>query len=193
MSLTMINGKPRERKQLSDQIDRLDSILDGLADALNEAVADASREGARVAVKEAIFEILTNPDLRSALVRADVPPPVASAPESPPNRWSRLKGLLARIRQQAAKAAQPVTRRVSERCRAAQPILSAVRQALHVAWQFRREMLVGAAVGLVTLFASYEAPRTVAAVLSGIGGLVTAVAVQGGLWLRAACRKLGLC
>src|SRR4051812_19026608 len=57
------NGR-RARKQLSDQLDRLDAILDALAEGLPGAVADACREGARQAVKDAVVEILTNPELR---------------------------------------------------------------------------------------------------------------------------------
>ena len=44
---TVTNGKPR--KQLSDQLDRLDSIIDALAEGLPGAVTDACREGARAA------------------------------------------------------------------------------------------------------------------------------------------------
>ena len=69
MSSPMTNGKP-QRKQLADQLDRLDAILDCLAGGLNEAVADAAREGTRLAVKDAIIEILTNPDLRELVHRA---------------------------------------------------------------------------------------------------------------------------
>jgi hypothetical protein len=50
---TTDNDKPR-RKQLSDQLDRLDGILDALGEGLNEAVTDAAREGTRLAVKDAI-------------------------------------------------------------------------------------------------------------------------------------------
>lgn len=39
-----ITGRP-QRKQLSDQLDRLDGIIDCLADGLNEAVAGAVRDG----------------------------------------------------------------------------------------------------------------------------------------------------
>ena len=82
MSATMTNSRP-ERKQPSDQLDRLDSILDGLADALNESVRDASRAGVREAVKEAVVELLTSADLRSALHQAsalDVEPKPLSLP-----------------------------------------------------------------------------------------------------------------
>lgn len=68
------NGKPTTRKQLSDQLDRLDGIIDTLAVGLNQAVADACREGARAAVREVILELISNPDLMAA-VRATVPAP----------------------------------------------------------------------------------------------------------------------
>src|SRR6476661_6562274 len=57
MSVLNCNDRP-QRKQLSDQLDRLDSMLDGLSEALNESVAEASREGVRLAVKEAVIELL---------------------------------------------------------------------------------------------------------------------------------------
>jgi hypothetical protein len=64
MSATTTNGKPR--KQLSDQLDRLDGIIDALADGLNQAVIDAAREGTRLAVKDAIVEIMTTCTIFSA-------------------------------------------------------------------------------------------------------------------------------
>ena len=44
----------KARKSLSEQIDRLDSLLDGLADNLNSAVADAVRDAVGGAVREAV-------------------------------------------------------------------------------------------------------------------------------------------
>jgi hypothetical protein len=70
-----LNAKPR--KQLSDQLDRLDTIIDALGEALPEAVADAAREGTRAAVREAILEILANPDLRTAVLAAAPVDPMA--------------------------------------------------------------------------------------------------------------------
>src|SRR5262245_43965339 len=91
MSATLTNGKPR--KQLSDQLDRLDGVIDLLADNLNQAVAEAVREGSRQAVKEAVLEILTNPELRGLIAR---PAPVVTPGQNPsapsgPSAWSRLK------------------------------------------------------------------------------------------------------
>ena len=60
------NGKP-QRKQLSDQLDRFDTMLDGLSQALNESIADAVRDGTRLALKDAVIEILTDPALRAKL------------------------------------------------------------------------------------------------------------------------------
>ncbi|QJW94685.1 hypothetical protein [Frigoriglobus tundricola] len=75
------NGKP-QRRQLADQLDRLDAIIDALAEGLNGAVADACREGTRLAVKDAIVEIMTNPQLRAMLAPQAVPVP-AARPRSP--------------------------------------------------------------------------------------------------------------
>ena len=92
-----MNGKP-QRKQLADQLDRLDSIIDALAEGLPGAVADACREGARAAVKDAIIEILSNPELRAMLapprpgVGAHDPATRTHARRQIENRRSRLSG-----------------------------------------------------------------------------------------------------
>ncbi len=187
---TMTNGRPRERKQLSDQIDRLDSILDGLADALNEAVADAAREGARVAVKEAIFEILTNPELRSLIAQGSAGQAQSAATR--PSLFSRFKARLARMREQAAKAARPVTEVVAERCRPVKPVVTAMTRVLEHAWRFRKELVIGLAVGAATATVSYLVPHAVSAAISGIGGALTALGVQGGLWARRMACRFGL-
>src|SRR5579863_1570681 len=100
---TIANGRP-QRKQLSDQLDRLDSIIDALAEGLPAAVAAAAREGTRAAVKDAILEILTNPDLRT-MIQSHAPAesspvttmPIAE-PASTPGPWQRLRTRLAEAR-----------------------------------------------------------------------------------------------
>ena len=52
MSTTTPTKNHKPRRQLADQLDRMDGIIDALSDGLNEAVADAARDGARVAVRE---------------------------------------------------------------------------------------------------------------------------------------------
>jgi plasmid stabilization system protein ParE len=50
MKSTAANG--RQRKTLTDQLDRLDAILDGLSNALTEAVAQAVKDGIAAAVEQ---------------------------------------------------------------------------------------------------------------------------------------------
>jgi hypothetical protein len=188
------NGKP-QRKPLADQIDRLDDILDGLADALNGAVADAAREGARLAVKEAIFEVLTNPELRGLIARPQTAAPPAATNPIPvlvPSVWTRLKTRLAALRARAAEAVKPAVEAAAAKCRAAKPVVATAKSVVALAWRFKRVALTGLGVGLVTTAASYLAPHPVSAALTGVGGTLSALAVQGGLWVRATAKKLHL-
>ena len=67
-----------QRKSLSGQIDRLDSILDGLDQALQGAITDAVKEAVSVAVTEAVhrtvIEIVSHPQILQ-LLRGTVPTP----------------------------------------------------------------------------------------------------------------------
>src|SRR5262245_27744950 len=87
MVSTTGNGQAR-RRQLSDEIDRLNGVLDGLAEALNEAVADAVRgavgQAVREAVEASVREVLSSPELlRAAMARHEPPaPPAAPLPEA---------------------------------------------------------------------------------------------------------------
>ncbi len=180
------NGRP-QRKQLGDQLDRLDSIIDCLAEALPAAVADACKEGARLAVKDAILEILTNPELRAIVAGvatapvppADGPPPAACGPAKP-GPWGRLK---ARLR--AARAA------VVGRCRAATAAVAATALTLSAVMPLKKFLLVGAGVGAAVGLASYLCPHGVSAVVGGVCGAATAVGVQVGNWFRRSARSLG--
>jgi hypothetical protein len=189
MSATPVtNGRP-QRKQLADQIDRLDQILDGLADGLNDAIADACREGTRQAVKEAIIEILTNPDLK-ALVGGAAP----ADPTPPrPSLWSRIKEKVAAIKAVVVGSVAPVAAAVSDRCRAAKEVVATTVHALGIAWQLKKIVLIGLGVGVATAAVAYLAPHALSAAAAGVGGAVTAVAVQGAAWARRSARRtLGL-
>jgi hypothetical protein len=82
------------RKQLADQLDRLDGILDGLAESFNAAIATTVEKAVSGAVKEAVegvlVEVLTNPVFQQ-LQKATAPEPTA-APEkqSSPSRLSSV-------------------------------------------------------------------------------------------------------
>jgi hypothetical protein len=102
----------RPRKNLSEQIDRLDSILDGLSESLNEAVTTAVKEAVTSGVQHAIVEVLTNPELQQLLHPPKPPDPPVHSPTPPESSgggflgglWLALSGTAGRV----AKAASAV-------------------------------------------------------------------------------------
>jgi len=176
----MTNGRP-PRKQLSDQLDRLDSIIDGLCDGLPLAIAQAAKEGTRAAVKDAIVEIVTNPELRAMIqtlapAPASVPtaaiPPVENLPPSP-SLWTRIKARVAATRSA-----------IVEQYRATREAIATTTRTLSALMPLRRIVLVAVGVGVVAAVLGYAAPAGVAAVIAGIGGMVSALAAQVGSWFR---------
>ncbi len=203
-TMTETNGTHKvQRKQLADQIDRLESVLDGLADGLNGAVADAARDGTRAAVKEILVEVLSDPEVLAMLQAKAAPQtsPVSNVPAAP--------SVFSRVRQAVGMAAVAVGREVKT---VAQKVASLAKNAvlkvkgvvaeLKDAATFaartitesskgRRIALVSIAIGAVVAVLS-QVNHTVASVLSGAGAVCTAAAVQGGLWLRGAAKRFGL-
>ncbi len=194
-----MNGKP-QRKQLSDQLDRLDGIIDALAEGLNGAVADAAREGTRLAVKDAIVEIMTNPELRALLapVRPEpTPAPVAPpAPVTPvpkkPGLWTRLKAKVAAARDAVTGAATKAKEAVSAKYKAVSAAVVAVGTAAGEALPLGRIVFRAAVVGLVVGVVCLVMPQTAAAAVSAVSVAATTVAVQTGSWLKRAARRFGL-
>lgn len=190
---TVTNGKPR--KQLSDQLDRLDSILDAIAEGLPGAVTDACREGARAAVKDAIIEIVTNPELRALLGPAQpapVPVPEAAPEPKKPGLWSRLKAKLAAARDAVTGATKKAKEAVAARCQAARETVGALGQAAGEALPWKRMLWVSAAVGLTVGVMCLVVPHAVAASVGAVSASATTVAVQTGNWLKKAAARLGL-
>ena len=186
----MTNGQVR--KNLSSQLDRLDSILDGLADGLREAVVTAVQEAIGLAVQEAVravlTEVLTNPDLLDRLRGRIAPPaqvhesPAASTPVEPlrtrlARRLGRLWSWLGSGLRTVGQACVNTLRRVRESARAAWTRLQAVRR-------YRTQFLTALAIGVVLGVAAYCAAPWLAAAASGVGGFATTVLVQAGLWMR---------
>jgi len=190
---TMTNGKPA-RKQLADQLDRLDGIIDCLADRLPEAVADATREGARQAVRDVILELLTNPELRTLIAglapaaQPAVAPETSATPTAPPAEpapaesefWGRVKA--------KCTAAKDATVR---KCRAAKTAVVNTARSLSAIMPLKKMLLVGAGVGVAVATVSYVCPHTVSAAVSGVCGAATAVAVQVGRWFRRSAGLFG--
>jgi hypothetical protein len=153
MTATLTNGRP-ERRQLSDQLDRLDSILDGLSAALNEAVADAAKEGVKEAVTAAVVELLTNGDLKAALHKASAPE--AEAIPERPTFVQRLKAKVAQALSAAKVTVGAAASFVADRARA----------------------VVAAAARLLTRVREFRTVRAAAALALSAATLV--VAVKGG-------------
>lgn len=196
MAASTLNGKP-PRKQLTDQLDRLDTILDALSEGLNQAVADAAREGTRMAVKDALVEILTNPELR-ALLFPPAPTPSAPPKSEPkaPGLWSRLK---TNVRAAVRAAHGTVAETVAAIKTAAATRITAVTGAVSMltavtgeALPARRTLAVAAGVGVGVWVACQLLPESVTAALAGAGWALTAALVQAGAWLRRAAQRFGL-
>ncbi len=185
------NGRP-QRKQLADQLDRLDTLLDGLSEGLMGAVTDAVRDGTRLAVKDAIVEILTDPALRAKLHQAaGAAPAAAPAPvPSKPGFWARMKNA-------ATNAVTSVGRKLAGFWRKSQQVAEVVVEAVRnpvwiLRWigDLRRLVTIAAATALVVATVSFLAPHVVSAALSGVAGGVAAVAVQASRWTRRAIDAL---
>ncbi len=190
MSAPVLNGKPHvklPRKQLADQLDRLDeqldrhdSILDALAEGLNEAVKEATQVGVQYAVKDAVQELLTNPDLRLALHQA-------SAEPSRPNFWQRCKAKWQALKEKVKQASTRLRGQVTAKI---EPIKTAATNVIAPSWRIRKLLFMATGVGLVVTVLSSVLSHNFAALLSGLGAAVTTMAVQIGLWVRQTLKRL---
>ena len=178
---TIANGRP-QRKLLSEELDRLDSIIDALAEGLPEAVAAAAREGTRAAVKDAILEIVSNPELRALLQNSATVAPPAPAPSEPvatgPSLWTRIKLKLA-----AAKAA------VVERASVAKTLVVHAARTLAAVLPVKQIAIV-ASVAVLGGVAIHAAPVGFSAAIAVAAGTVGAGLLQLSNWLRRTARVL---
>src|SRR5262249_25777549 len=194
MTTMTSNGRPA-RKTLASQIDRLDTMLSGLAESIDETVADAVRAAVVVAVREAVqavlTEVLSNPEVLARL-RDTLPPsiPPVAKPALGPRVKERLarawSWLAAKVRGAVAACLESL-HRLGE---GAAKVKERVQQAGQAVWlrlrllrHFRGQLLLAVGVGVAAGVAAFLAAPWLAAVLSGLGGFMTAVAVQGGVLL----------
>jgi hypothetical protein len=199
MTMTTTTAPDKGRKTLSSQLDRLDSMLDGLAEGLNGAVADAVQAAVAQAVKEAVqatlAEVLTNPTLLAALR-----PPAneaAAAPQRPrPSRpwvWERLgqfwRGIrccVAGLREACGAGLRQAGGWLAGLWRRMWQGLAALGKGCRSLACFKYQFLAALGIGGAVAAGAWYAGPWLAALLSGVGGFATAVAVQGWLWLRQA-------
>src|SRR5262245_56006561 len=147
----------KARKSLSEQIDRLDSLLDGLADNLNAAVADAVRDAVGGAVREAVqatlLELLAHPEIKSLLQAATASSSAPPPPGTPPDDTEGRPTLRERLATASTWAGEKV-RAAGAACRKG---LGAVKAGLLGLWSLRTRLLttvgLGAAVGLAAYLA----------------------------------------
>jgi hypothetical protein len=184
MTAPMMNGT--QRKSLSQQLDRLDSILDGLAESLNGAVADAVRDAVgqavSVAVQEAVRQVLAQPELvrRLAPPPAEAPTVMAMQPSGAPKTslvrrfWQKTVTMVrccaCCVRIIAGSAVVAMSIRT-------QRLTAPVRATLRVLKYNPRLACWALSVGLASGLASYWAGPWAAAMISGlITAALTAIA-----------------
>lgn len=192
MTLTM-SPNNKARKSLANEIDRLDRTLDGLADGLNEAVADAVKSAVGAAVKEAVqsvlMEVLTNADVLARL-HASTSEPMQPAPKKP-DVWDRVSQLwqnvcmcLASVRLMCSQQGRKLSTRIGKGWHAGVERLAHMWDACQVVRHFKYHILLALGIGIVTGIGVWQAEPWLGVVASGIGGFMTTLTVQGGLWLR---------
>lgn len=185
MSATMLNGKlPRKQladqlSRLDDQLDRHDSILDALAEGLDEAVRDSARVGVRQAVKDAVVELLTNPDLRQILHQASSTP-------AKPNFWQRCK---AKWHSMKSKAIGTLANAKSNLSGKATTLTATATKLVGPTWRLRKPLTIALGVGFAMTVVSSVMSHHVAATLSGIGAAAATLSVQIMFWIRQAVKR----
>jgi hypothetical protein len=192
MNATMHLDNNRKRPSLSEQINRLDKTLDGLSDALNGAVADAVKDAVGHAVREAVQAVL-NEVLSRPEVIAKLAPAVASEPKpQEPSRlrkllgqvWTGICGCIAAIRLACGLGAQKVWTKLGNGWQRTKECAQVTWSNCQILGYFKYQIMLALGMGIATGIAVWYASPWIGAVLSGIGGFATTVAVQGWLWVR---------
>lgn len=135
MTLTKASANGHARKQLSDQIDRMeatlerqDRIIDALSDGLNQAVETAVETAVGVAVQKAVEgvlrELLTNPAVRDMLHRPAQPAP--AVPHAPIPSVSEGGQSQVGLRAFVRKAAATCVNGVGKACQAGKRLASSI-------------------------------------------------------------------
>jgi hypothetical protein len=182
------------RKQLSSQLDRLDTILDGLADALNESVADAVKDVVGQVVKESvettIREVLGNPALLQAALEKHTPQPILTPKRSLKEVLKNALTTLVSVTCQAAGKARSAVGwawswAVNKLRQGLWLVKSGCQVAGHLimsttgyAWHCRWTCAAAVGSGVLSGVGVYYAGPVVASVLCGVGSsLATAVGI----------------
>ena len=195
MSITLnptANGR-LPRKNLSDQLDRLDRILDGLdgalAGAITEAVKDAVSTSVAEAVRVTLIEIVTNPDV-IALLRGGSLAAFQASREASPKVAARVT-VVDRIRQGVSAAWKWSLRKIkaiglaiATRARSIRAGVVGTVRSVNMVWRLKRPLLIALGVGSVMGAVAYASSPWMAAILSGIAATGATLGAQLALWTR---------
>jgi hypothetical protein len=165
-------------------------MIDGLSDAIPETIRDTLKEslGAALAsavadgVKAAVVQVMGDPAFLAAL-RGPARPKSATLRD-------RVRRYVAEARRTTARWVATIGARLVAGVRTVAAKAVRVKAVGKVLWAARKPVLVTVAAGVVVTVLAVSAPHWVASVASGIGGAVTAAAVQGWLWVRRSLHPL---
>ena len=186
---TSINTNGQARKNLADQIDRLDGMLDGLSDGLNEAVADAVKNAVGAAVQQAVQavlrEVLSKPELLARIEAA--PPaktePVATPPQAPKIGW---KERWASVRKTMAVWSLAVRAECGRRLDQARRCVAGAWACVRFLSRMPYLLLTAAIFGVLPGFATSCTRKWWSKAVRGVGWLAATMALQ--VW--TACQRL---
>jgi hypothetical protein len=184
-----------QRKSLSSQLDRLDSILDGLDGALSGAITDAVKDAVSTAVAETVratlIEIVSNPQVIS-LLRGVVPSIVqptgqqeAQAPRAsePTPHGPTRRGVTSAWRWATAKLRATRQATVLSARQAVHGLVRTWRRA-NAVWQLKRPLFVALLIGFVAGMVSYASSPWVAGIVSGVSTTGAVLGMQLALFAR---------
>jgi hypothetical protein len=204
--MTTTNNARPQRQTLASQIDRLEKILAGLTGTLGQTIAEAVQDAVGKAVELTVREVLTNPEVLSALRNATPATEPAKAAEgsSLGQAWQRTS---ATVREQAAWAGAQVKAKAAKGwswlgsmcawiggglqtawtalgtgCGRVFGFLTGLCQVvpalLLMLWACRKPLLIALGVGLLLGMACYLAGPLVSSTVSGLAGFVGTLAVD---------------
>ena len=210
MSATMTNNDaPRtRRRQLTEELEKLDTMIDGLSEAIPGTIKDVLEQqvGTAIAdgIKAAVLEVLANPDLITVF-KHNMPPSTPPASQQGPvivpiPRPSLLRTLLSKFKSTVAGVARwgqdkvvTAAKTIADTACLVKNKVAALSQRL---WRYRlapKEVVLALAVGgLAASAVALVATHSMGLTLSGVGGACHSAAAQLGLWLRQGSGRLGL-
>ena len=198
-TITMPRTNGQKRPSLSEQIGRLDTILDGLSENLTDAIADGVKAVVGTAVHQAVEavlkEVLTNPTILAKLQPLPVAPAADPAPAPTQkaitltrrlsNYWQRVRGYAGGVAESCQKAMQRLRSYADKLWQKAIAPVTALWNYRELLWHFKGQILTAMATGLLMAVLAYFAGPWIPTAISGIGGFMTTLAVQAGLWVRS--------